>query len=294
MCMDGAWLARDFMARCFVQKIVALHASTSFSFKEPCCERLLFFLVMPTALDVEVDDAITPPPHVSKKKSSTTSKKSNSEASKITPVPSTTKKKQPQKAQQPSIMSFFNQNSVAEHKKKQESVAKPRHTERQDDSTTAAPCTYHKPSPAMPANNTTKVPTAQELRDIVLGTSASKNLDNVLVPEPTHGLPEGAEDELLPIVHMPSPPPPSRQIQTNKKAPPPPSPMRNNDAMNNNEENEVEKSLDAVPKENESNVDLSGEENQETKNEKCGKCATSRRNYQQGGIRGRRGFRKGK
>ena len=166
---------------------------------------------MPTALDVDVgpDDAITPPAGATKKKIT-----ESLEGNKITPSITAEKPKQPQKAQ-PSITFFFKQPS-SKNLFSNMKASPPTTTEaptlsskEKNVAAAAKPAAKEKSASEPKTKKTTKstndfsfVPTEEEIREIVLGSST--NLDDVVVPQPVD-MPSEDDDSLLPIVPMRNP-----------------------------------------------------------------------------------------
>lgn len=181
---------------------------------------IVFIATMPTALDVDVvgDDAVTPPNVMKKNK-----KAESSEKNKITPAATAEKpKQQAQKKAQPSIMSFFKQPSRKNLFSKSDTVnttdssttkKKAPIESNNDEAATPKPDTPSKPAAAAKTSSAEKlakfsaVPTKEELREIVLGTS-STNVDAITTTDsfdlPTDDDGE-AEDSLLPKVTMRNP-----------------------------------------------------------------------------------------
>jgi len=170
---------------------------------------------MPTALDVNVD-AITPP-HVMKKK--------KNEGNKITPATTTAEKPKAKKAQ-PSIMNFFQQPSSNKKLFKNNSTIKKNPKKKSPPTVTKSSASSKpKASAQKPPPKFSSVPTQEELREIVLGTS-SANVDNVQVPDAMDMPPPRGDDEdsLLPAVTMRNPGLKRRSKQ--KSSPPPESPAK--------------------------------------------------------------------
>ena len=179
--------------------------------------------IMPTALDVVADEVATPPTSAMKKE----------EGHKITPLVTAEK---PKKKAQPSIMSFFKKPSSKNLFTKTPSKlptndpaaspmksASPTNkavapTTSKDEEAVTKPAarpsgtikkTTTKPSPlnksqTMASKHSSKIPTKEELMDIVLG-SASKRDEVIVVATEPIVLPPKAESSVLPVLTMPIP-----------------------------------------------------------------------------------------